>query len=205
MTRIQAPTMLQLVTASGFAMFALLTMKSNEVVREFLAPSAHAEAVSNPAPSPAVVAASANAAPVSDEERQLLQDLRARKQDLDGQEKSLGAREAALSAAEKRLSDRAQELKDLQASLQSLVAASDQKSDASWQGLVSVYESMKPAAAATILNSLDMPVLLQIFDRMKDRKAALILSEMDPDRARLVTVDLAKLRSTRVTPSPLNS
>ena len=54
---------------------------------------------------------------------------------------------------------------------------------------------MKPRDAATIFNDLDMPVLLQVVDRMKEAKAAPVLAAMQPDRARLVTAQLAQMRA----------
>ena len=188
-------SILRLLTASAFVMAVLIGLKIDDLVREFLLPTALAATAAPPASAPKPAAADAVPVPVSDDERQLLQDLRGRKQELDTREAALAIREAALSAAERRLSDRVQELQDLQNKLQALQDDANQKNDAHWQDLVSVYEAMKPDAAANILNSLDMPVLLQIFDRMKDRKAAVILSDMDADRAREVTVELAKLRA----------
>ena len=46
---------------------------------------------------------------------------------------------------------------------------------------------------------MDMPVLLQIVDRMRDVKMAAILGAMPPDRARLVTAQLAAKRSRTTT------
>ncbi len=197
---------LHLVLASSVASFLLLGMKSNDLAHEFLWPVAHAESTTDiaaktpaaadaPAPPATVAATSPAAAPISDAERQLLQDLLSRKEDLDKREKILNDRQSAFAATEKSLDSRMQHMNELQDSLQKLQDAANKKNDENWQGLVSVYETMKPAAAATILNNLDMSVLLQIFDRMKDRKAAVILSEMDTDRARLVTVELAKMRA----------
>ncbi len=70
------------------------------------------------------------------------------------------------------LSSRVTELQTLQKQLEDLNAAQKQKEEAGWQGLVKVYETMKPKDAATIFNELSMPVLLQVLDRMKDAKAA---------------------------------
>ena len=79
---------------------------------------------------------------------------------------------------------RVAELQALQKKLEVLEAARQQREDASWQGLVKLYETMKPRDAATIFNDLDMPVLLQVVDRMKDAKAAPVLAAMQPDKAR---------------------
>ena len=59
---------------------------------------------------------------------------------------------------------------------------------------------MKPRDAATIFNDLDMPVLLQVVDRMKEAKAAPVLAAMQPDKARDVTAQLARMRTHRDAP-----
>jgi flagellar motility protein MotE (MotC chaperone) len=135
--------------------------------------------------------------PVSDSERALLQDLRQRRQELDTRAVSLAARESVLVATEQKLSARVVELQGLQRKLEGLDAAQKQKEEAGWQGLVKLYESMKPKDAATIFNDLPMSVLLQLMDRMKDAKAAMVMAAMTPDKARDVTADLARMRTGR--------
>jgi flagellar motility protein MotE (MotC chaperone) len=88
-------------------------------------------------------------------------------------------------------------LQAVQKKLEDLDAAHKQKEDAGWQGLVKVYETMKPKDAATIFNDLAMPVLLQVLDRMKDAKAAAVMAAMNPDKARDVTAELAQMRTGR--------
>jgi len=153
-------------------------------------------------PVPATSAGSVSSAPdapppVSDSERALLQDLRQRRQELDTRAVSLAAKESVLVATEQKLSERVVELQGLQHKLEGLDAAQKQKEEAGWQGLVKLYEAMKPKDAATIFNDLPMPVLLPLMDRMKDAKAALIMAAMTPDKARDVTADLAQMRTGR--------
>ncbi len=109
-----------------------------------------------------------------------------------------------LASAEKRLGARVDELTALQKRLEALEAGRRERDEASWAGLVKVYETMKPRDAAAIFNDLDMAVLLQVLDRMKESKAAPVLAAMQPDRARIVTADLAQLRNKRnaVPPAP---
>lgn len=173
------------------------------------AQAAHAPAVPVVAPVaermvtvPAVVAAAPEPA-ISLAERQLLQDLRSRRTELDTRERVLGQRETVLDAAEHRLTARFNEMAALQARLEVLEKARQAHNSANWAGLVKLYESMKPREAAAIFNDMDMPVLLDVIDRMKDSKAALVLGAMQPDRARMVTAQLAaqRTRSTTV-PSP---
>jgi flagellar motility protein MotE (MotC chaperone) len=110
---------------------------------------------------------------------------------------SLAARESVLVATEQKLSARVVELQALQRKLEGLDAAQKQKEEAGWQGLVKLYEAMKPKDAATIFNDLPMPVLLPLMDRMKEAKAALVMAAMTPDKARDVTADLAQMRTGR--------
>jgi flagellar motility protein MotE (MotC chaperone) len=133
--------------------------------------------------------------PVSETERALLQDLRQRRQDLDALAASVATRESVMTAAEQKLATRMAELQTLQKKLESLDAAQKQKVETGWQGLVKVYEAMKPRDAANIFNDLQMPVLLQVLDRMKDSKTALVMAAMNPDRARDVTAELAQMRT----------
>ena len=146
----------------------------------------------------------ASAASVSDGERTVLLQLRQRRQELDARDTTVTARESTLAAAELRLNARVAELETLQHKLEGLEQAREERDDASWLGLVKLYESMKPRDAATIFNDLDMKVLLGVVDRMKDAKAGLVLAAMQPDKAREVTTKLAALRTKRASGSQSN-
>jgi flagellar motility protein MotE (MotC chaperone) len=137
-------------------------------------------------------------------ERTVLLELRRRRDELDARETMVNAREATLAAAELRLGARVGELQTLLKKLEDLEQAREQRDDASWQGLVKLYETMKPRDAAAIFNDLDMPVLLSVVDRMKDAKAATVLAAMQPDKAREVTTKLATLRTKRAAVAPGN-
>lgn len=136
--------------------------------------------------------------PISEAERAVLLELRQRRQELESRESAMAGRESVLSAAEQKLGGRADELKALQKRLEGLEAERRRQEDAGWQGLVKLYETMKPREAATIFNELAMPTLLEVIDRMKEAKAASIMAAMTPDKARDVTTQLAKLRMARV-------
>jgi len=55
-----------------------------------------------------------------------------------------------------------------------------------------VYEAMKSKDAARIFNTLDLDVLVDVMSRMSDRKISPILAQMEPERARTVTMMLAQ-------------
>jgi flagellar motility protein MotE (MotC chaperone) len=171
------------------------------------APAATPSPASSPASSPAAGEA-ATAAPAPADapalardklpgpaERSLLLDLRRRRLELDARAAAIEQREALLAAAEKRLGVRVAELTSLQTRLEALEAARQDRAAAEWQGLVRVYETMKPRDAAAIFNDLDQPVLLQVVSRMRDSKVAAILAAMAADRASRLTADLSALRA----------
>jgi len=133
--------------------------------------------------------------PMTDSEKSVLMELRERRQELDARAATLAGRESMLIAAEKKISARIEELRGLQQRLEVLDASRRQQENTAWQGLVKVYETMKPRDAAMIFNDLGMPVLLAVIDRMKEAKAAAILAAMLPDKARDVTTQLAQVRT----------
>ena len=190
------------------ALACLLGVKSVQLARVAAATAATAATETPTAitptklesPPPAPKAAEETPAPVTDGERAVLLELRQRRQELDAREAALVARESVLAAAEQKITAHVGELQALQKKLEALDAARQQREDTSWQGLVKVYEVMKPRDAAAIFNDLEMPVLLQVVDRMKDAKAAPVLAAMQPDKARDLTAKLAEMRTRRNEP-----
>lgn len=134
---------------------------------------------------------------VSPAELSVLSDLKARKTVLDRREATLAAREAALTAAEKQVSARMAELTSLRKHIEGETATRQQAESARTMRLVALYEAMKPADAAAIFNELDRNVLLEVLGAMNVRRAAAIMAAMTPQRARLVTAELAAVRAGR--------
>lgn len=165
-------------------------------------PQAAAPVAMPPSAAPSVAPSpdAAGLPPITDGERAVLLDLRQRRQELDARDAALSVRESILAAAEQKLTARVEELSALQKKLQDLEGARQQREEAGWQGLVKLYETMKPRDAAVIFNDLQMPVLLALVDRMKESKAAPVLAAMNPDKARDVTAGLAQMRTRRETP-----
>ncbi len=198
MMRLTMPRLLPFTIAM---MMALLLVKSGHLVSAATAESKAAPAKSEPPvavpPAPIVAEKPAPPAelPVTESERTLLNDLRERRRQLDSREAALGVRETTLAAITTRIDVRMAELSALKSQLEALEAQRAARDDANWRSLVKVYEAMKPRDAATIFNDLDLPVLLAVLDRMKEAKAALVLSAMLPDRARMVTAELAQMRA----------
>ncbi len=157
-----------------------------------------------PAAAPKPAASAAEAVPglvvpaepaPSEAERALLQDLRSRRKELEAKANSIEQREALLAAAERRMAERLDQLGTLQTRLEALENNRRERDEANWRSMVKTYETMRPRDAATIFNDLDQAVLIQVLDRMKEAKAAPVLASMQPDRARLATIELAKWRN----------
>lgn len=54
-------------------------------------------------------------------------------------------------------------------------------------GLVSLYEGMKPKAAAAVFDKLDTGTLLELAAHMNPRKLSPIMAAMDPEKASRIT------------------
>ena len=190
--------------SGAIAVMALLAVfKLGAAVQGTVVPAARA-ATHEPAAAPAAPPAPPEAAPepqppseppISDAERGVLQDLRARRTALDARAEALSARESVLAAAETRLSGRLAELTAVQQKLEAMEQVRKDREEANWHGLVKTYETMRPRDAAVIFNDLEQPILMEVLDRMKDAKAAPILAAMTPDRARAATAQLAQWRA----------
>jgi flagellar motility protein MotE (MotC chaperone) len=194
-----------------FALMALLAVvKAERMWRAGEAPwpviaKAQAQAPT-PAPTPAPAPAAAPAAAPSPgppgaeqvAERAVLEQLRARRAAIEQREAQAVARETLVAAAERRLAQRVEDLVALQRRLEALEADRAAREEAGMRGLVKLYESMRPRDAAVIFDELEMPVLVRLMDQMREAKAALVMGAMRPDRARMLTAELARLRAGRV-------
>jgi flagellar motility protein MotE (MotC chaperone) len=130
----------------------------------------------------------------SPSEIELLDQLAERRKKLDGWEREIAERDALLKAAETRIDQKVRELKAMQGTLDGLIKVYDQQQDGQIRSLVKIYENMKPKDAARIFQELDMETLLLVAERMKERKLAPIMAQMNPAKAKQVTVELARLR-----------
>ncbi len=126
----------------------------------------------------------------SSSELGVLQSLAQRREELRQQEMKLKQKEALLQAATKQLEAKMGELNDLKAEIQDLLQMQQKEQQERIKSLVKMYETMKPAEAAEILNTLEMDVLVKIVGQMSERRAAPILAKMRSDIARDVTLKL---------------
>lgn len=123
---------------------------------------------------------------------ELLNELVERRKTLDERENALNQREALVKAAEKQVEQKIAQLTQLRGDIEVLLGKQSEAEESRLNSLVKVYEGMKAKDAATIFNTLDMDILLQVVGRMSERKTSPILAEMDPQRARELTVLLVE-------------
>lgn len=127
-------------------------------------------------------------------EIEILMRLAERRDELAAKARELDAREGLLRAAEIRIERRVAELEDLRGVIEARIKVFDEQQEKKLGSLVKIYENMKPKDAARIFEELEMGTLLEVAERMKERKLAPVMAQMNPDRAREVTVELRALR-----------
>ena len=127
----------------------------------------------------------------SDVEIDLLRTLSKRREELDVWAKDAQNKENVLKAAELKIDNKLSELKALKEEVTNLLNEYNDKENIKIKSLVKIYESMKPKDAAQIFERLDMPVLLQVIDHMKEVKVAPILANVNPQRAKEITIEFA--------------
>ncbi|WP_181702295.1 MotE family protein [Chthonobacter albigriseus] len=117
--------------------------------------------------------------------------LSERRQTLDQREDDLTTRLKLLEAAEGRLQQRMEEMKGLKAAVDAQANAAPPGPSEQVRGLATMYENMKPKAAAAVFNKLELPILIELSRAMNPRKMSAILAVMDPERAGSLTTALA--------------
>ena len=121
----------------------------------------------------------------------LLQRLGARSAELDKRQADLDMQASLLAAAQKKLDDQTKTLADLQAQVAAAVDQKKAAEDQNFKGIVSMYESMKPADAARIFDTLDLNVLIKVAQAMNPKKMAPVLAAMAPQPAQALTTAFA--------------
>ncbi len=125
-------------------------------------------------------------------EIRLLYDLSSRRDDIEIKERELSEREALLRAAEEQLLVRQQQLDRIREEIRSLVQEYDKEQDADQERLRNIYSAMKPKSAAAIFDELELETLVGVLRGMSARKVAPIIAAMSPERARILTRELAE-------------
>lgn len=123
---------------------------------------------------------------------ELYDNLAKRRDELDKREGDLVTREALLRAAEQEIDRKFNELSQLRGEIEKLLQKQSDEENGRIASLVKIYEGMKPADAARIFDTLDLDVLITVMSKMSERKLSPVLAQMNPERARTITIMMAQ-------------
>lgn len=115
-------------------------------------------------------------------------------------EERLKAREAELKELEQQVQGKIKRLEEIEAAVKNDLASYKFVSSERIKHLVKIYSSMKPGAAANLMNNLDTDVAVEVFLGMKGDIAGGILSYMEPVKAAGITQRLVSYRGSSAAP-----
>jgi flagellar motility protein MotE (MotC chaperone) len=134
----------------------------------------------------------AEQAGLSEQELRVVMRLSQRREELDTRESDLATREAVITLSETQLDDRLQRIESAIAKYDQRIDLLDEQEEARMAVVVKTYEAMKAKSAASIFNTLDEEILLQVATRMKPQAMAKVLAAMNTIKASQLTVQMAK-------------
>jgi len=129
---------------------------------------------------------------ISQEEAEVLLNLRSMKEDLDLRAKALDERQRSIDEAEAAIAGRINELESLVAKLQEQLQQEQGLKSKKIKKLAAVYSSMKPEKAAPVITQMELDTVVQMFARMDDKQVGKILSFMPPEKAVSITQALTR-------------
>ena len=129
---------------------------------------------------------------ISQEEAEVLLNLRSVKEDLDLRARALDERQRSIDEAEAAIAKRINELETLVARLQEQLEQQQGLKSKKIKKLAAVYSSMKPEKAAPVITQMELDTVVKMFTRMDDKKVGKILSFMPPEKAVSITQALTR-------------
>lgn len=129
---------------------------------------------------------------VSPEHLVLLQELDKKRISLEREQQALAVREKLVDISEKRLQNKIDHLEKVQSNIKQLLENLSDKEESELKALTEIYEKMKPAAAAVVINQMDNRIVFDLFKRMKKNNTAKIMEKMNPKKARIISEMLAE-------------
>ncbi|MFC2970538.1 MotE family protein [Acidimangrovimonas pyrenivorans] len=118
---------------------------------------------------------------------ELLQSVRQERDLLKKQKAELDARRSKIDLAQQEVAGQTKQLGELKTKVEALLAQANKEHQADVDRLVQLYQAMKPAQAAAILNDMDIEVTVMVLATMNERNAAPIMAQMSPVRVRAVS------------------
>ena len=128
----------------------------------------------------------------SSAEIKILQELEKKHVELERREKAIELRERLVDLAEQRLAEKADKLDMLKTEIEGLLTNLSDKEEEELTALTKIYEAMKPAAAASVMNRMDNKIVFDVFKRMGRKSTAKIMEKMATGKARVISEMLAE-------------
>jgi flagellar motility protein MotE (MotC chaperone) len=129
---------------------------------------------------------------ISQEEAEVLRNLRTIKENLDLRSKALDERQGSIEKAEESMIARIKELESLVAKMQDQLQQEQSFKSKKIKKLAAVYSSMKPEKAAPVVTRMELSTVVKMFARMDDKKVGKILSFLPPEKAVSITQALTR-------------
>ncbi len=129
----------------------------------------------------------------SNEEMELITQLRERRIELEKREQELDLQRQLLATTEKRMNDKIEQLKMLEERIKVHLKLFEKREEERLASIVKVYETMKPKEAAPRFEALGLETQLELVTRMKPAKVAALMEKMTPRAASVLTTELATL------------
>jgi flagellar motility protein MotE (MotC chaperone) len=123
-----------------------------------------------------------------------LQERQARLEALEVKERQLAEREEGLRLVQQQIEAQVAALTMLRQEIEELLAEKEAFEAQRLEHLVKVYEGMRAAEAASLVERLNEETAVQLFFRMKDKKVGKILEAIKPDVAARLSERLAAMQ-----------
>lgn len=121
----------------------------------------------------------------------LLSSFQSRENEILQDEERLAKRSVELQKVESEISSKIEKLEVAEARLRELLAIADVAAEDDVTRLTSVYESMKPKAAATVFEQMPPAFAAGFLSRMQPASAALVMANLAPETAYAISVVFA--------------
>lgn len=129
---------------------------------------------------------------ISQEEAEVLLNLRSIKESLDLRSKALDERQGSIEKAEQGMEERINELESLVVKMQDQLQQEQKFKSKKIKKLAAIYSTMKPEKSAPVITRMELGTVVKMFTRMDDKKVGKILSFLSPEKAVSITQALTR-------------
>lgn len=180
---------------AGFALLGQPAIAQDAEEGEGTAPDAEADEAEPETAEPAVAAPASDGPLIvglpTDAEMELITQLRQRREALVDRERQLDLQEQLLASTEKRINDKITQLEVLEVRIKEHLRLFEEAEEKQLDSIVRVYETMKPKEAAPRFEALALQTQVDLVTRMKASKVAALMEKMTPQKASILTTELA--------------